>query len=140
MVDAARAFDENSNRNILYRTPELVREKSGEDYNLPWSRVRDGEMPPMMFQIRFNDGRTSSYAYGDVREVHCRDAGYVQLYLFSIRKIAITFEGRHLRDFSNLISSALIKSVDEASVRDQGRPESSPEIIRISVDPLEDAG
>ena len=135
MAKVARAFGENSSRNILHHSPTLVR---NDEEDCPWQKIRDGEMPPMMFQIRFSDGRTSSYAYGDIREVHCRDAGFVQLLLFSMRKIAITLEGRHLRELADLFSSAAIRSIDEADPRGLERPEDLPEIVRISVEPIEE--
>lgn len=137
MAEAARAFDENNSRNILHRSPQLVRESS-EGYDLPWAKIRDSEMPPMMFQIRFNNGRIASYAYSDIREVHCRDAGHVQLMLFAMQKIVITFEGRNLRDLANLFCNAALRSIDEADPRDMNRPEGAPEVIRVSVDPIEE--
>jgi len=137
MAEAARAFDENNSRNILHRKPTLVRE-SGEKYDCPWARIREGEMPPMMFQIRFNDGRIASYAYSDIREVHCRDSGHVQLMVFAMQKLSITFEGRHLRDLADLFCNAAVRSVDESDPRDVDRPEKAPEIVRVSVDPIEE--
>ena len=137
MAEAARAFDESNNRNILHRPPQLVRE-AGEGYNLPWAKIREGEMPPMMFQLRFNDGRLTSYAYSDIREVHSRDAGHVQLMLFAMKRLVITFEGRNLRDLANLFCNAAVRSVDEANPRDSSRPEGAPEVIRITVEPIEE--
>ncbi|MEM9411299.1 MAG: hypothetical protein AAGA30_09315 [Planctomycetota bacterium] len=135
MAKAAQAFDETTNRNILHRQPQLVREV-GHRHDLPWVKIREGEMPPMMFQIRFCNGRLSSYAFSDIREVHCRDAGQVQVMLFAMRKIVITFEGRNLTELATAFCNATIRSVDESDPRSDTRPEKAPEIFNISIDPI----
>ena len=138
MAEAARAFDENNSRNILHQSPRLVRD-AGDGFDLPWVKIREGEMPPMMFQIQFNDGRLSSYAFSDIREVHCADAGKVQLMLFAMQKIVITFEGRNLRDLANLFCNAALRSIRESDPRELERPERAPEVIRVSIEPIENA-
>lgn len=104
-----------------------------EQHKPPWTIIRGDEMPPMMFQIRFHDGRISSYTYGDLHEVHSPNAGTVELYLYSLRKLRITIEGRHLRELANLMGNAVVRVIEEADPRDVDVPESSPEITRISV-------
>ena len=139
MAEVSRAFDENTGRNILHRLPQSIDRVSKESH-CPWQAIREGELPPMMFQLRFRDGHMESYAYSDIREVHCRDAGSVQVLLHSMGKKCITFEGRHLKELANLFCIASLRSVHEADVRDLGRPESSPEVTQIVVEPLETTG
>jgi len=135
MGEAARDFDESNGRNILHRLPQSIGDVTVQSH-LPWQAIRDGEIPPMMFQLRFRDGHIESYAYSDIREVHCRDAGHIQLYVYSICKKTITFEGRHLKELANLFCIASLRSVFEADVRDVERPESSPEVTRILVEQI----
>ncbi|MEM9409514.1 MAG: hypothetical protein AAGA30_00205 [Planctomycetota bacterium] len=136
MTDVAKIFDENNGRNILHRLPKAI-DRVSVELDCPWQVIRDGEMPPMMFQLRFRDGHMESYAYSDIREVHCRDAGHVEIYLYSICKKSITFEGRHLKELANLFCIASLRSIHEADSRDLGRPESSPEITNILVQQIE---
>ena len=136
MAEVTRAFDENNGQNILHRLPQsLVRVVTEPD--APWQAIRDGELPPMMFQLRFRDGHMESYAYNDIREVHCRDAGLVRVFLYSMTKKAITFEGRHLKELANLFCIASLRSVHEADERDMSRSENSPEITQILVEEIE---
>lgn len=136
MADVARIFDENNGRNILHRLPQTSTQSLAKN-DYPWHAIRDGELPPMMFQLRFRDGHMESYSYNDIREVHCRDAGLVKVFLHSMSKKSITFEGRHLKELANLFCVASLRSIHEADERDIGRPESSPEITRISVEEIE---
>ena len=136
MAEVARIFDENNGRNILHRLPQSPT-RSVDNNDCPWNAIRDGELPPMMFQLRFRDGHMESYSYSDIREVHCRDAGLVKVFLHSMSKKSITFEGRHLKELANLFCVASLRSIHEADERDIGRPESSPEITRISVEEIQ---
>jgi hypothetical protein len=106
---------------------------------LPYGKIRNGEMPPMMFQIRLNNGQTISFAYSDVREIRSRDAGHVQLGVFAMSRVMITIEGRNLGELTNLLGLAMIRWIAEADPRAEGRPEASPEIDSISIEPI-DAG
>lgn len=135
MAGVARVFDENNGKNILHRLPQSI-ERTSVEYDHPWQAIREGEMPPMMFQLRFRDGHMESYAYNDIREVHSRDSGLVQVFLFSMAKKAITFEGRHLRELANLFCIASIRSICESDERDLHRPESSPEVTQIIVEEI----
>lgn len=136
MAEVARVFDEHNGRNILHQLPQSPTQTSAAN-DCPWHAIREGELPPMMFQLRFRDGHMESYSYNDVREVHCRDAGLVTVFLQSMSKKSITFEGRHLKELANLFCIASLRSIHEADERDMGRPESSPEITRISVEEIE---
>lgn len=138
MNNVARVFDENNGKNILHRLPQGVGEKAADPY-CPWQAIREDEIPPMMFQLRFRDGHMESYTYSDIREIHCRDAGCVQVFLHSMSKKSITFEGRHLKELANLFCIASIRSIHEADDRDIDRPESSPEITQILVQEIEQA-
>ena len=110
----------------------------GTSYIEPGSPWQNGFVES--FHSRFRDGHMESYAYSDIREVHCRDAGSVQVLLHSMGKKCITFEGRHLKELANLFCIASLRSVHEADVRDSGCPESSPEVTQIVVEPLETDG
>lgn len=136
MAEVARAFDENNGRSVLHRLPQSI-ERHSHTTETPWTSIRDGEMPPMMFQLVFRDGHIESYSYSDVREVHCRDAGLVKVMLLSMRKLAITFEGRHLHELANLFCVASLRSVREADERDLNRPEKAPEVNRILVEEVD---
>jgi hypothetical protein len=139
MAEISRAFDENTGRNILHQLPQSIANAANEPHS-PWQAIRDGELPPMMFQLRFRDGHMESYAFSDIREVHCRDAGCVQILLHSICKKCITFEGRHLKELANLFCIASLRSIHEADDRDLNRPESSPEVTQIVVEAIETNG
>lgn len=119
-----------SNENVM---PNLASEKSLE---APWKRAAPTEPPPLMFQVRFRDGRIHSYAYADLRETRLRDAGRLQLCLFGMEKYCVTIEGRHLSELNALIGAGKIKSLDELGPRTFDRPESAPSIDSITVETL----
>jgi len=81
--------------------------------------------------------RCDCYNYSDIREIHCRDAGLVEVYLHSMTKKAITFEGRHLKELANLFCIASLRSIHEADERDADRPENLLEITQIVVQEIE---
>ena len=136
MAEVSRAFDENNGGSVLHRLPHPI-ERHSQGFKTPWTSIRDGEMPPMMFQLLFRDGHVESYSFSDIREVHCRDAGLVKVMLLSLRKLAITFEGRHLHELANLFCVASLRSVREADDRDLNRPENAPEVNRILVEEID---
>lgn len=113
--------------------PQLAVEKS---LDAPWKRAAPTEPPPMMFQVRFHDGRVTSYAYADLRETRLRDAGHLQLCLFGMEKYHLTIEGRNLTELNALIGAGKIKSLDELGPRTFDRPESAPSIDSITVEAL----
>ena len=135
MTEVAKIFDESNGRSILHRLPQSI-DRIAKEPNSPWQAIREGELPPMMFQLRFRDGHMESYAYSDIREAHCRDAGLVQIYLHSMCKKAITFEGRHLKELANLFCIASLRSIHETDERDFDRPENAPEVVRIFVEEI----
>lgn len=102
----------------------------------PWKRAAPTEPPPMMFQVRFCDGRVVSYAYADLRETRLRDAGCLQLCLLGMEKYLVSIEGRHLTELNALIGAGKIKSFDELGPRTFDRPESAPSIDTITVETL----
>ena len=136
MNNVARVFDENNGKSILHRLPQSIGQNATAPY-CPWNAIGENEIPPMMFQLRFRDGHMESYNYSDIREIHCRDAGRVEIYLHSMTKKSITFEGRHLKELANLFCIASLRSILEADERDVDRPESSPEIMQILVQEIE---
>jgi len=129
--DVGRAFDEQSN--VFQGFPQPA-----QDDKVPWGRMRDGEMPPMMLQLRLNDGTSVSYAYSDLREIRCRDAGYVQLFILGLDRLIITLEGRRLKELANLLSRAMILWIQEADPRDLSQPEDLPWVDNIVVESVSD--
>ena len=79
-----------------------------------------------------------AFTYNDVRQVRCRDAGFVQVLLHGMSKQVITFEGRNLRELAELLTLGLIRWVRESDDRDGDLPESGPGVIAISIDPYID--
>jgi len=135
MLNAAEAFDENRGKNLFRSISD--RSTSADEARLPWSKVREGELPPMMFQLRLQDGQTFSYAYSDLRVIRGRDAGHVELGIASMSHVQVTLEGRHLRELAGLLGSASIRWVEESDARDVGRPEKAPEVVKITIETLE---
>lgn len=119
-----------SNQNAL---PSMA---NNEKLEAPWKRAAPTEPPPLMFQVRFCDGRVISYAYADLRETRLRDAGHLQLCLFGMEKYHLTIEGRNLTELNALIGAGKIKSLDELGPRTFDRPESAPSIDSIRVEAL----
>lgn len=113
--------------------PKMGTQKS---LDAPWKRAAPTEPPPIMFQVRFRDGRVVSYAYADLRETRLRDAGYLQLCLLGMEKYHLTIEGRNLTELNTLIGAGKIKSLDELGPRTFDRPESAPSIDTITVETL----
>lgn len=132
MAKAARAFDEQRGGSVFRGLPH-TREASNES-RPPWSQIHEGEFPPMMFQLRRRDGSMTSFPYGSLVEIHCRDAGFLQLFIAGRQNLMVTLEGRHLRDLANLLGRAAILWVEESDPRDIGKPETAPEITQISVE------
>lgn len=108
----------------------------GNAAKTPWMRVNPNESPPIMFHVRFYDGRQVSYAYCDLRELRMRDAGHLQLCLFGMEKIHIEVVGRNLTELAELIAAGKIKSFAELGPRTFERPEASPSIDKITVEVL----
>ncbi|WP_231993837.1 hypothetical protein [Pseudobythopirellula maris] len=102
----------------------------------PWKRAAPTEPPPMMFQVRFRDGRVVSYAYADLRETRLRDAGHLQLCLLGMEKYCLTIEGRNLSELDALIGAGKIRSLEELGPRTFDRPEAAPSIDKITVETL----
>ncbi|MCA9232957.1 MAG: hypothetical protein KDA57_20090 [Planctomycetales bacterium] len=122
-------FPSNENR------VDTVRSIQSPD-DLPWKRVSPSEPTPLMFQVRFCDGRTTSYAYCDLREIRLRDAGYLQLGLLGMEKMLISIAGRNLTELAELIAAGKLKSLTELGPRTFDRPETSPSIDKITVETL----
>lgn len=128
----ARAFDDQR-REQLFR-PRSQPANQSTAAGTPWQTVRNGEMPPLMFQLRFRDGRITSFAYSDLREIRYRDAGCLQLGLCGMSRLLVTIEGRHLRELVELLGNGLVYWMQEADERDLETPESSPAITTLTVE------
>ncbi|MEO1525501.1 MAG: hypothetical protein AAFX06_08690 [Planctomycetota bacterium] len=129
MAKASRVFGEMSSSSAI---PSLG-SSSSDQGDVPWQAVKEGQFPPMMFQLRFRDGARESFPYGDIRRIRCSDAGMIQLETFSSPRTLITIEGRYLHELGVLLTNALIRWVAENDPRDTDRSESSPTINRIQV-------
>ncbi len=116
--------------------PHPVRGLTAERASVPWKRAGPTEPPPMMFQVRFLDGRVISYAYADLRETRLRDAGYLQLCILGMEKIHVSLAGRNLTELATLIGMGKIKSLEELGPRTFDRPETAPTIDTITIDVL----
>ncbi|MEO1618709.1 MAG: hypothetical protein AAFV88_22860 [Planctomycetota bacterium] len=128
MANVTSAFDEN-------RGAPVFRCIDGDDGgSLPWQAVRDGQLPPMMFQVRLSDGTYESFPFGDIRRVRCRDAGAIQMETFSSPRTQILIEGRHLRDLASLLSAGMVRWIAETDSREVDRPEELPTITSIAIE------
>ncbi|QDU80732.1 hypothetical protein Pla110_24650 [Polystyrenella longa] len=103
---------------------------------LPWKRSHPNDPPLMMFQVHFFDGRVTSYAYSDLREVRLRDAGHLQLCLFGMEKYHVTIEGRNMIELAELIGAGKMKSLMEMGPRTFERAEQSPSIDKVTIETL----
>ncbi|QDT07451.1 hypothetical protein K227x_58780 [Rubripirellula lacrimiformis] len=137
MAHASSAFDRNRGGNLRSVSPLPARQ---DDDGLPWLQVRNGELPPMMFQLRFRDGRIMSFAYSDIREIQSRDAGQITLGIFAMSRVLVTIRGRHLRDLMTLLGTGRIRWLEEDDTRDVGRPETLPLILSIEIEAFPPAG
>ena len=88
-----------------------------------------------MFQLRFRDGRISSFAYSDIREIQSCDAGQITLAIFAMSRMLVTIKGRYLRDLLSLLGSGLVRWIEEGDTRDLDRPEAAPHITSIQIEP-----
>ncbi len=120
-----------SNENSI---PSLLQEKGTVE--APWQRSHPNEGPPVMFQVKFFDGRIVSYAYSDLRETRLRDAGYLQLCIYGMEKYHVTVVGRNLTELANLMGMGRIKSLQERGPRTFAHPEASPSIDKITIETL----
>ena len=132
MAHAARAFNDNQGTPMIRAVEDTTDAVDAEQ--LPWRRIQDGQMPPMMFQLRMRDGVHESFPYGDIRRIRCRDAGTIQIEMFSSPRTNITIEGRHLRELAVLLSNAMVRWIEESEDRSTDRPEHVPTITRLRVE------
>ncbi len=133
MNQVGRAFEQHNRHTPFDPTPARAAE---QDVVRAWSKVRNGEIPPMMFQLRFGDGRMISFAYSDIREIHCANAGLVEVFLHSIQKTRVTIEGRHLQELANLLGNAMLRFIRESDQRAPPTLEQVSEVTKILVEPL----
>ncbi len=132
MSSVARAFAEHRREEIVRPRPQAVPETTSP--LLPWQAVRQGEQPPVMFQLRFRNGSFRSFAYGDLREVYFRDAGHLELGVHGMSRRGIVLEGRNLRELAEYLSSGLIYWIEESDERLPDVPETSPWIEQIRIE------
>ncbi len=92
----------------------------------------------MMLQLRLANGEMLSYSYSDIRQIRVRDAGYVQLFVAGFTQTVITLEGRLLTGLADDIGSGMIRWIEEAEERDIDKPEASPSIISILIEPFQE--
>ena len=135
MTPVARTFDHHS-QNVRLRTlpPPADRPPNDEE---PWGTQPMEAMPLMMFQLRFRDGSFRCFQYGDVRQIHCRDAGHVEITLQALEPLLVTITGRRLRELAGALSFARVRWLREADPRAAKRSEESPEIVGITIERIE---
>ena len=127
MPRPSQAFDSHRGRSHLTAVPNL-----GQD-DPPYERVANGELPPMMFQIRLADGQRYSFSYSDVRQIYRRDAGHMQIELLSLAKTTITLEGRNLDEIVQLLGVGMIRWIRELDPRAPATGERKVEVEEIKV-------
>ena len=136
MSSFARAFDDNRREQLFRPRPHVV--QPGTASYTPWEVARSGEMPPLMFQLRFRDGRIRSFAYGDLREIRFQDAGQIELALCGMSRLLVTIQGRNLRELVELLGNAVAYWLQECDAREVDTPESSACINTITVAEMTD--
>ena len=127
MAQASQAFDNHRGRGHLRSVPNL-----GQD-DPPYEKINNGEMPPMMFQVRLADGQRYSFCYSDIRQIYRRDAGKVQIDLHALARTTIALEGRNLDEIVNLLGLGLVRWIRELDPRAKETAEHSVEITRIEI-------
>ncbi len=127
MAQASQAFDNHRGRSHLRSVPNL-----GQD-EPPYEKVNNGEMPPMMFQVRMADGQRYSFCYSDVRQIHRRDAGKVQIDLHALARTTINLDGRNLDEIVNLLGLGMVRWIRERDPRAKEASDRSVEITRIEI-------
>lgn len=136
MSNVTDIFDEQTNADVIRRLPQGIPHQ--DNHRVPWELIRDDALPPMMFQLRFADGRITSFPYSGVCELHCRDAGRLEVFVQGVAKTAIILEGRHLRELAKQFGLAAVLWLRESDGRDLNQPESTPEITRITLEEMPD--
>lgn len=137
MSSVARAFAEHRREEIVRPRPQAV--TTVPSPLLPWQSVRQGEQPPVMFQLRFRNGSFTSFAYGDLREIYFRDAGHMELRVAGFTRRMITIEGRNLRELAEYLGSGLIYWIEESDERNLDVPETSPWVDQILTEGFSEA-
>ena len=132
MPSASKAFADQRREELFRHVPDS--RPSAAEVSPPWLIMRNGELPPMMFQLRMAQGEQLSFAYSDLREVRFRDAGFLQLGVYGMSRLLITIEGRHLRELADALGCGLVRWLQVADERELDRPESSPCIDAISIE------
>ena len=127
MPRASRAFESTRGPNHLRAVPNL-----GQD-DPPYERINNGELPPMMFQVRLSDGQRYSFSYSDIRQIYRRDAGRVQIDLHALARTTVVLSGRNLDEVVNLLSTGVVKWVRERDPRAAATDEDKVEINSIDV-------
>jgi len=141
MAKIGPSFDKHTQGGLLRSVPAGHAQKESvqqDNSKPPWELVDPHHMPPMMFQLRFDDGSMNSFAYSDLREIYCRDPGYIMLSVQSIDKCRIQIEGRHLRVLADCLSLGKVRWVQQADPRCDPKPESSPEVLAITIEIIPD--
>jgi hypothetical protein len=133
MARASSAFENINCHDYLRSRPDAANTQEGTK---PWAQLHEGELPPMMFQLRFTDGQSLSYAYSDIRTIRCRDAGHLELLVYAPKPLKILIEGRHLRELAQLLGCCMVRWIEESNSRRQHIRESDPEVTSITAEPV----
>lgn len=127
MARPSHAFESHRGRSNLRPVPNL-----GQD-DPPYERIVNGDLPPMMFQIRLADGQRYSFCYSDVRRIYRRDAGRVEIDLLAIAPTTIVISGRNLDEVVHLLGLGVVRWIRELDSRAAASDERKVEITEIEV-------
>lgn len=127
MPNPRQAFENHGTGPHLRAVPNL-----GQD-DPPYERTKQGDLPPMMFQVRLADGQRFSFCYSDVRQIYRRDAGCVRIDLHALAHTTIVIEGRHLDEIVHCLGMSVLRWMRERDPRAIGGDDTKVEITSIGV-------
>lgn len=132
MDNVARIFDQQNRGS----TPSEPAAHGGGD--APWGLAKHEALPPMMLQLWLASGAMRAFAYSDIREVYCPDAGRIELSIQAMGRWVVALEGRRLGELAKRLTTGGVVWVRESDPRAVPRQESEPEIVRITIEELPD--
>ncbi|MEO8166227.1 MAG: hypothetical protein ABI619_12610 [Betaproteobacteria bacterium] len=104
MTDSKRAWQSAIHQAPSVSLPQPSNQNVSEPTDLPWELVRASDPMPFMFEVTWSMGRSTSYAYSDLRIVDSISPSELWLNLYSMEKIRISITGRNLAELAGLLS------------------------------------
>jgi hypothetical protein len=131
-------------RSALHKAPSVSlpqpsNENEFEDdtVDVPWSVIHPADPIPMMFSVDFSNGRSTCFAYSDLRVVDCISPSEIVLSLYSMEKTRLSITGRNLSELAHLLSLGQIVALHETEKADWFElSEAQPAIESVSVELL----